>query len=56
MILRTFGWSFAVTIAGLIAAFLYDSTEGLLLVLILAGIAASRMRRSVIPAKAEVTE
>jgi len=36
MILRTFGWSFAVTIAGLLAAFFYDSTEGLLLVLILA--------------------
>jgi len=36
MILRTFGWSFAVTIAGLIGAFFYDSTEGLLLVLILA--------------------
>jgi hypothetical protein len=36
MILRTFGWSFAVTIAGLILAFLYDGTAGLLLVLILA--------------------
>src|SRR4051812_10682003 len=36
MILRTFGWSFAVTIVGLIGAFFYDSTEGLLLVLILA--------------------
>ncbi|GAA3237123.1 DUF475 domain-containing protein [Actinocorallia longicatena] len=36
MILRTFGWSFAVTLLGLIAAFLYDSTEGLALVAILA--------------------
>jgi hypothetical protein len=36
MILRTFGWSFLVTIIGLIAAFFYDSTEGLALVAILA--------------------
>ncbi|GAB3685329.1 DUF475 domain-containing protein [Actinocorallia lasiicapitis] len=36
MILRTFGWSFAITILGLIAAFIYDSTAGLALVAILA--------------------
>ena len=36
MILRTFGWSFAVTAAGLVAAFLYGSTQALLLVAVLA--------------------
>src|SRR5687768_5373357 len=32
MILRTFGWSFAVTIAGLVGAFFYGSTQAFLLV------------------------
>ncbi|WP_106398282.1 DUF475 domain-containing protein [Actinocorallia populi] len=36
MILRTFGWSFAVTIAGLVAAFFYGSTQAFLLVAVLA--------------------
>ncbi|MFI6516432.1 DUF475 domain-containing protein [Spirillospora sp. NPDC050679] len=36
MILRTFGWSFAVTAAGLVAAFLYDKAAGLALVAVLA--------------------
>ncbi|MEU6035308.1 DUF475 domain-containing protein [Actinomadura sp. NPDC047616] len=36
MILRTFGWSFAVTILGLIVAFLYDGGVGLALVAVLA--------------------
>ncbi|WP_067479675.1 DUF475 domain-containing protein [Actinomadura hibisca] len=36
MILRTFGWSFAVTAAGLAAAFLYDKGTGLALVAVLA--------------------
>ncbi|MGK5554360.1 DUF475 domain-containing protein [Actinomadura kijaniata] len=36
MILRTFGWSFAVTAAGLVAAFLYDQGTGLALVTVLA--------------------
>ncbi|MGY1815369.1 DUF475 domain-containing protein [Blastococcus sp. SYSU D00820] len=35
MILRTFGWSFGVTIASLVAAFLYGSWEALLLCAIL---------------------
>ncbi|MBX6768546.1 MAG: DUF475 domain-containing protein, partial [Actinomadura rubrobrunea] len=36
MILRTFGWSFAVTILGLFVAFLYDGGVGLALVAVLA--------------------
>ncbi|GAA1557513.1 DUF475 domain-containing protein [Actinomadura kijaniata] len=36
MILRTFGWSFAVTAAGLVAAFVYDQGTGLALVTVLA--------------------
>jgi hypothetical protein len=35
VVLRIFGWSFAITIAGLVAAGLYDGVEGLLLVAIL---------------------
>lgn len=36
MIFRTFGWSFAITIAGLVAAFFYGGTPALLLVAVLA--------------------
>jgi hypothetical protein len=36
MILRTFGWSFAITVLGLFAALLYDGPSGLALVAILA--------------------
>ena len=36
MIFRTFGWSFAITIAGLVAAFFYGGTAALLLVAVLA--------------------
>ncbi|NAZ87785.1 DUF475 domain-containing protein [Kineococcus indalonis] len=35
MILKTYGWSFAVTIVGLVLAVVYDSWQGLALVLIL---------------------
>ncbi|WP_141577288.1 DUF475 domain-containing protein [Actinomadura sp. WMMA1423] len=36
MILRTFGWSFGVTVVGLLIAFLYDGPTGLALVAVLA--------------------
>jgi hypothetical protein len=36
MILRTFGWSFGITVLGLLAALLYDGPSGLVLVAILA--------------------
>ncbi|TDD76794.1 DUF475 domain-containing protein [Actinomadura rubrisoli] len=36
MILRTFGWSFAVTVVGLLIALLYDGATGLALVAVLA--------------------
>ncbi|MCW2904293.1 MAG: hypothetical protein JWO67_6558 [Streptosporangiaceae bacterium] len=36
MIARTFGWSFAITVLGLLAALLYDGPSGLVLVAILA--------------------
>ncbi|OLT36967.1 hypothetical protein BJF79_06210 [Actinomadura sp. CNU-125] len=36
MILRTFGWSFGITVLGLVAAFFYDRATGLALVAVLA--------------------